>query len=582
AEITNQISQQTVVSGQFSTDVTFESDVIGSSFVWSSSDDCPGLLNYTTPNSGNLLSSQQIEIIDPNGPETCIITYNITPTINDCPGISYEYKIYVQQQPILFNVTGGGQVCAGGTASVYLSGSQLGVNYQLLRNGTIPVQPEQIGNDNPLQWSGISQSGIYSIVGINQSNMVQAFMIGQVAVIVNPLPQVFAMVPQGDRCAPEIPRLSGSQEGVRYQLLRDGQPMQTLDGTGLPGFLIFDEQTIGGTYTIKAQFLTTLCERTMQGSLIIHSQPDDYPINAGGILCVGVTLFIEHSQPGIEYQLWLNDDPIGAFHVGNGDPIYFEQTTLPGNYRVLANDPVWHCDSFLSQVVVINPTPLQFEVSPKVCCPGVCDIILNGWQPGVSYYLYFEDNAKQPKGMFIAGPFIGIPGEVNINFGVWWDEGTYTVMAKNDSECEIWMLDQTIIKPAPDIFNLIPNGAGCGDQEIVLDGSELGVEYYLYKDLQFEFPVSGTGSPLSFGVMDITGVYSVKAKFVHPEAECWSQMNGSYEIAPFPTSFIVNPLPGTYCPCVNPTLSSSQTGIDYFIQNTTLGTESIAYPGTGN
>ncbi len=582
AEIVNSPTQQTVVSGQFSTDVTFNSNVNGSSFNWSSSDDCPGILNYFTPNSGNVLPTQLIEIIDPNGPETCIITFYITPEFEGCPGMTYEYKIYVQQQPVLFSVTGGGQICQGGSTSIHQSGSQTGVNYQLYRNGTIPVQPEKIGDGSPIVWSGVSIGGVYTVVGINQANMVHAQMSGQVAVVVNPLPQIFVLVPQGDRCAPVTPMLSGSQAGVRYYLIRNGQfIVQELDGTGLSEFLVFNEQTEDGIYTINAIVLSTLCEEMMNGQLILHPLPEEFPIIPGGILCVGTILQMQTSQPGIEYQLWLNDDPFGDFHIGDGGPISFEMATLPGTYRVFANDPIWGCDRFFSQEVIINPTPLQFEATPGVCCPG-CSIVLNGWQTGVDYYLYFEDPADYHRILPVLGPIQGVFGQPTINFGQWWDEGTYTVLAKNSSECEMWMLNATIIKNAPDTFSMIPNGTGCGQQEILMDGSEIGVTYFIYKDLQIEDSLIGTGLPISFGIYDIAGVYTVKAKFNDPLIGCWSQMTGSYEIIAYPTAFIIDPIPGIYCPCVDPELSSSQAGINYYLENTTLGTESFAYPGTGN
>lgn len=349
AQIVNSPTSQTVVSGQSSAEVIFTSNVSGATFQWSSEDNCPEMLSYSTPLNGDVLPSQIIEI-DSIGPETCIITFYITPYFDGCQGITYQYNIYVQKQPIQFTVTGGGVICQGGSLNVYLNGSQTGVNYQLYRNGTIPVQPPKAGNGNPIEWSNITKQGIYTVVGINQSNMVQNQMIGQVAVIVNPLPSIFVIVPSGNQCAPVTPLLNGSQAGVRYQLIKDGQSIvDEVDGTGEIGFLQFKEQTEVGIYTINAVNLSSLCERMMDGELIIKPLPLEFPIYSSGILCEGSTICIEGSEIGVNYQLWKNNNPFGAIITGTGDAICFEEQTEPGVYRVYAKNINSLCEIVFEQ-----------------------------------------------------------------------------------------------------------------------------------------------------------------------------------------------------------------------------------------
>ena len=68
--------------------------------------------------------------------------------------------------PIVYNVSGGGNYCPGGTPrSVNLSNSQKGVNYRLYKNGvaTGAVITGALGG-GPISFNGLTQTGTYTIV----------------------------------------------------------------------------------------------------------------------------------------------------------------------------------------------------------------------------------------------------------------------------------------------------------------------------------------------------------------------------------------------------------------------------------
>jgi len=65
--------------------------------------------------------------------------------------------------PTLYNVTGGGSYCIGGTGvSINLSGSNTGTNYQLY-NGTTSVGPVAAGSGLPISFGLQTALGVYTV-----------------------------------------------------------------------------------------------------------------------------------------------------------------------------------------------------------------------------------------------------------------------------------------------------------------------------------------------------------------------------------------------------------------------------------
>ena len=601
AQITNNINQQTVISGQLTQPVTFTSNVAGVSFHWEYlSTTCPGFTTYELAQGETNLLPAQVVTIEAGGPPTCIITYQVTaylvlPDGTECWGTPYLYHYVINLQPTAYALICPPPVCFGQSGTISLAGSELGVEYLLLRNAVFPVLPIQPGTGDTLHWSGIATPGFYSIRATNLSNGQSSMMAGICQFTINPLPLIYQLTAQGgETCIPVTSLLSGSQLGVTYQLMYNGNAVQTVNGTGLPGFLVFDEVDIPGFYTVHAINPFTGCERDMLGSIEAFPSPVEFPIIPGGVLCEGVELCLDGWEQGVEYQLWKDDDPYSAFQTGvANDPFlcFVPPTNGPGIYRVFARfvAPQPGCDLFFSESQIVHENPLVYHMAPDTCCPGG-EIFLEGCQPGINYELWFEPPPQIPAE--IAGPLITVtcdPQNPNLSFGQWWDEGTYTIKAVNPAtNCFSWMEDQTIIVSAPEIYNVEPVGAGCQPVEIILDNSQEGVEYRIYRNGVWIQPVvigNVAGGPISFGMMEENGLYTIHAFYTHGDS-CWSVMNGNYEIVDNPTAYTVSPPPGIYCPCPTVALSSSQIGIAYFLINNTTGQwypdNGAGIPGTGD
>ena len=135
------------------------------------------------------------------------MTGSVTITVNPLPGI--------------FNVTGGGAYCSGGSGlAIGLSGSETGVNYQLY-NGASAVGAPVNGTGGLISFGNQTAAGTYTVVATNATTSCASNMTGSVTVTVNPLPTIYSVTGGGTYCnggAGIAIGLSGSQSGVNYQL----------------------------------------------------------------------------------------------------------------------------------------------------------------------------------------------------------------------------------------------------------------------------------------------------------------------------------------------------------------------------
>lgn len=118
-------------------------------------------------------------------------TYTIT-AMNDakCTGSSIysEANVYVYPTPIKYNITSlDTQYCAGQNGvTISLNGSESGVDYQLLRNGSTQGSLKP-GTGSALDWSDVI-NGVYTIKAINSTTLCESMMFGSKTVIQNTLP----------------------------------------------------------------------------------------------------------------------------------------------------------------------------------------------------------------------------------------------------------------------------------------------------------------------------------------------------------------------------------------------------------
>ena len=163
------------------------------------------------------------------GNQTAAGTYTVVATdvssLPNCTNImTGSAVIGINPAPAKYNMSPGGNYCAGGTgAPVGLSGSATGITYQLF-NSWAPILPTMLGTGGALSFGLRTAAGTYTIVATNNTTGCVDTMTGVSTVGINPLPNnafIVTTVGTGAYCAGGTGvdvGLSFSETGVNYQL----------------------------------------------------------------------------------------------------------------------------------------------------------------------------------------------------------------------------------------------------------------------------------------------------------------------------------------------------------------------------
>lgn len=530
------------------------------------------------------------------GVHTLAGTYTVvgTNTSTSCSSpMMGSASIVIDPLPTAYTVTGGGNYCSGGTGvNVGLGFSNSGINYQLY-NGSTPVGSPVAGTSSSLDFGLMTAAGTYTVFATNSTTGCTNGMSGSATVVINPLPVVYTVTGGGSYCdggSGVAVGLSNTESGINYQLYNGS----TTSGSAVAGTgsaISFGSQTMAGTYTVVATNATTSCVSNMTGSatVSINPLPTAYNMTGGGTLCVGAAGYnvgLSGSQTGINYQLYNGASAVGSPVAGTGSALDFGVFTTAGTYSVVAVNTSTACQSNMSgiSVVIVNPLPNVYTTNGGgAYCTGGSGVAvgLTNSQGGINYQLYRS-------GVAVGSPLSGTGAA--LSFGLQTIAGSYSVLATNNTTgCTSNMTStvSVVVNPLPVVYTVTGGGsycAGTGGVAIGMSGSEYGVTYQLYGgSTPYGTPLYGTGTIMSFGMVDVAGTYTVFA--TNSGTGCVNNMAGSASIS-------INPLPaqyavsggGSYCNGtggVSITLAGSQAGINYQLYNgsTTYGGP---FGGTGS
>jgi PKD repeat protein len=503
-------------------------------------------------------------------------TYTVVATdiVTGCTANSLgSVDIKILPNPIMFHVTGSGVICEGEPGLfVGLTGSEVGLDYQLLYNG-FPQGALVAGTNLPLVWGPKSLAGLYEVRAINSSFGTSQMMLDSAVIVINPSLTIYSVDPIGSQCPGTIIRLNGSDAGITYYLRVNGIPVDTIYGTGVVGFLDFGPQTMNGTYTILGVNTITGCKAMMNGSTYINVAPQVFKVIPAGILCPGQEIRLTGSETGVNYQLrWNGTFDLGAPVAGTGSDISMGNAGLPGIYSVVGIDAATNCVTYMNDSATLYPDPAAFTIVPNgAACEG--DMIgQNGSELGVEYVLLL-DNAIHVD--TISGT--GLP----ISFGSQATAGNYTILAIDQtSYCPFNMNGTTLMNDSPIKYSLLPAGIQCIGNTVSLSNSQSGVTYQLLLDGLYNIglPIAGTGSAISFGPQDLNGTYTVRA--VNDLTGCNSIMADSTIFEPLPLVF--NTIPsGSHCAGTIVGIDGSEINFNYIlVLDGAINLDTIA--GTGN
>ena len=496
--------------------------------------------------------------------------------------------------PTVYNVTGGGAYCAGGTGvHVGVAATNSGISYQLFNGSAVGIPLS--GSGASLDFGLETVTGTYTVVATNAATTCTAAMAGNAIVTTTPLPTAYtvSVTGSGAYCAGSAAPhaiLSSSNTGISYQLLRG----TTTVGSPLPGTnlaLDFGAQATAGTYTVVATNTTTGCTNNMTGSatVVVNPLPAVYNVTGGGSYCAtttGVHVGLNNSASGINYQLYNGAALAGGAVAGSGTTLDLGVETAAGAYTVIAINPVTSCtvNMFGNAVVSVNALPAVFPVTGggNYCFGGTgVHIGVGSSVLGTNYQLYRGGTTA------VGAPLAGIGSA--LDFGLQTTAGTYTIVATNATTgCTATMTGAVAVNVVslPTIHNVIGSGSYCpggSGRHVDIDGSDIGISYQLYNGTT---PVtgavlSGTGSSLDFG-SQTAGSYTIIG--TSTLSGCTNNMAGiaTITIAPLPTVYTVTG-GGNYCPGttgVHVGLNGSNTGINYQLVTGGSGI-GAARPGTG-
>ncbi|MGD0711538.1 MAG: immunoglobulin domain-containing protein [Bacteroidales bacterium] len=116
------------------------------------------------------------------GKYRCIVTNSVG------ADTSIESVLTVNPSPIAYNVTGGGSYCAGGTGlDVGLSGSTVGINYDLFADGTT-TGIIIAGTGNTISFGSQTAASCYTVMATNTNTSCANIMTGNTCITINALP----------------------------------------------------------------------------------------------------------------------------------------------------------------------------------------------------------------------------------------------------------------------------------------------------------------------------------------------------------------------------------------------------------
>ena len=482
--------------------------------------------------------------------------------------------------PGTFSVTGGGSYCLGGTGvQVGLSGSEIGVNYQLLKDA-LPLGSPIPGTGAPLSF-GLQIAGTYTVTGTNGTG--SSTMAGSTIVTTNPLPvqpgsfTVFsASVYQG---ATGIVYTVPNDPTASYLWSYSGTGA-TITGTTNSVTLSFSGAATSGNLSVTA---TNSCGTSAARTIAIavnNLSTADYSITVQNLTqptnnTLEFDVFLLDKEPSQSFELatiqigfLINSGITGGTlsaaisNTGSG--------LLPSQQFTATPTLVVGPTGYLTQTLVrlAGRTPPGAGSGTTISTTGNGTLVTHftltstfPWTPNSTPDLIFTSSAAiNPLYATRVSEYIGT---------------TNTALVVTPGVNALVCCNPALDAGPPAAYAVTGGGSFCqggAGLSVDLAGSQTGVNYQLYKGaVATGSPLPGTGSSLSFG-SQTAGTYTVTGTNGAGSAN----MTGNAVI-------IENPLPLQPAAFTASTAAVCQgaSGVVYTVPNDPSVTYSWSYSGTG-
>jgi photosystem II stability/assembly factor-like uncharacterized protein len=271
------------------------------------------------------------------------------------------------------------------------------------------------------------------------------------------------------------------------------------------------------------------------GGVILKKEPvlnADFTSNVTTVCAGGTVNFFDNSTGDIDSWAWTFE---GGSPGTSSAPDPVVTYSSPGTYDVqlTVTSGSYNSTELKSDYITVITAPVQ-PVTPagpaSVCGEGSYTYTTQSVPNATSYYWTINPtSAGTISGNGTTGTFMAS--------NTW--EGNYNIKVRAENTCgngpwspdfagELWH--------NPVAFGFVGDGGYCEGEpgfEIILDGSETGISYELYKDnVTTGIIVAGTGDSVSFGIFTQTGLYSSVGSTDHCTQSMLGQVYVHQEMLP--------------------------------------------------
>ena len=457
--------------------------------------------------------------------------------------VSDSIYVFVNDPPIIYNVTGGGIFCEGSQGvEIGLDNSELNVFYEVFFNAET-TGLIKAGTGISINLGRFTQAGSYQVLAYDINCGCESLMNGSASITDYATPCVYAGEDQHISSGSST-SLNGFSSG--------GSGEYSYSWSS--GYLLSNPYIQNpSTIALNTSALFTLISTDQNTGCI--SQPDSVIIFVGGgnlslelftisnYVCVNDSLKILALPSGGSgyYTYSWTSNPVG-FNFGKNDPIVCPDETT--TYYVSVNDGI---NTIIDSITIfVDVSPEKFNITGGGgYCPGSDGVVIgcDGSQENVIYELYHNN---YPTGITIEGN-----GE-EILFENQTTTGNYSIIGRYiSSSCETPMngITSVFIHDLPLSFSVSGENIYCDGSDgvnIELSASQTGINYELIlDDMGTGIIKAGTGFPIIFSNQTSEGVYSVKA--VNQTSFCSKLMHGQVEVVNRPSPQITASNDTTIC-----------------------------------
>jgi gliding motility-associated-like protein len=325
------------------------------------------------------------------------------------PPIDMNNTVFVEEYADLgiYNLSPTSAQNCGDVIDITLDNSDAGVDYQLLNGST--VLQTQTSAGGLLTFTGVTLSvGTYSInaVKVNPGATCEAVMNGSLTVSGDPTITLFDIegTKGGKYCDDGVDAvtitLSGSQSAYNYELYYNNAPIAptAVIVPGNDGVISFGSYTTEGDYSVI--MVASGCTYYMNEVVTVEKVPLPAAFNLiaedNGHYCPddvdGVEIYLDAFEAGIDYQLYLDGNPVGApingiasfgNHLAEGEYTVIASTSSPSLCTVASTNSV--------NVVKDNvPVTITLQGDTEFCQGDVGNLFIVNPEGDVDYELVYN------------------------------------------------------------------------------------------------------------------------------------------------------------------------------------------------